>query len=286
MSLEAAEQLAVQLRTIRDEAGPDFPAGSPAGRERSSYQRPESISTLNGQAIVLAEAAADNLEALITLVRLGKLAVAPWVTARATLEATSQAIWLLDPAISIEERVGRSLGLRYRSLRAQETLFREKAMAESLEAVHRRMEDVERVAMTLGFSKQRTKADKLSGIGLPRPDLTSLVASLLGSTDLYRILSGVAHGDVGVLNQLCSKVIRDEGAEGVILVRSPASGLLMMLVSKVTQVYARTEWLMILRFGGDTDKAKAILEEKFNELKFRDTEDVRFWRSAIARPSS
>src|SRR5262249_55210803 len=141
----------VEIKRVREAVGPDPRDDSPADRERRSFPRGESVGTLDSHANFMFEAASDNLRALDRLVSAHDSPVAPWVSARATLEASSRIAWLLDRNVPLLERVGRSLALRYEALRAQEKLARATGSEKGLTKVQTRLDEIEKVAKDVGF---------------------------------------------------------------------------------------------------------------------------------------
>ncbi len=212
---------------------------SPAAQERRAFPRPLSIDTLNSHANVLIESAADNLQALDRLVESQDLSVAPWACARASLEAAALAVWLLDRSVDTQERVGRSLALRYEALHAQEKLARVDTRSGKLAAVIGRIDELEVVAIGIGFPPIRNKRNERIGVGVKKPLKSLLVSALLESDVLYGIFSGVVHSDVVTLSELCFRPTGDVSARGIRKARAPNPEIHRMLLARVAAAYAR-----------------------------------------------
>jgi hypothetical protein len=275
--------LVYDLRQLRDGLGPDPAPGSVADRERESFSRRESVVTLDGQADLLVQAALDNLEALDRLVAMGDMAVAPWVCARASLESCSLAVWLLDPRIGIQERVGRSLALRYETLRSQEKMANVAGEPALLEAIRTRINEVETVAVELGFTPLRNRSDQVAGIAVPRPPITSLVSMLTQDQTLYRILSGIAHSDTRVIRGLCFTPTGAAGPDGIVMVRAPARPLQERLVARVAAACSKATWELLGRLGAEAGRTAVVLEARYNELSLGSDPETRFWRTGKAQ---
>lgn len=263
---------------IREAVGRDPAPDSPADIDLRSFERRESVSTIYSQASVIVESAADHLEALDLLVATRELAVAPWVTARAALEASALVIWLLDSDIDVKERVGRSLALRYEALRSQEKLARAAKEERGLSSVRERMDGVEKIAVRLGFKPLKDGKGTRTGIGLPKPSNTELVEKLVGDQKLYRILCGVAHADYVTLQQLSFMRVEAAKAGGTTVMRAIPPELQMHLLVRTAAAHARAAWLVMVRYGCDAAEAAVALEACFNQLDLPDTDAVRFWR--------
>lgn len=78
-----------------EDAGFEPANDSPAAIEIKSFERRESIETAFSQAVQSFISATDHLEALDTLVKMERFAMAPWSNARGMIEASAISTWLL-----------------------------------------------------------------------------------------------------------------------------------------------------------------------------------------------
>lgn len=271
--------LLADILRIREAVGPEPTIGSPADVAQRSFTRKKSVRTADAQTSIYLEAAADNLKAFDRLITIGEFAIAPWVSARASLEACALVNWLLDSELDIKERVGRSLALRYDTLRSQEKFANGTDNKNELSSVQEQMEKVERIAIECGFSKLRNDKCKRTGIAVPKPSITTLVAKLLGDESLYRILSGVAHSNYVTLRQLSYMLVEEKSSGDIIITPLIDHELQKELLSKVAVVYARVSWLFIIHFGCNVAEMVEVLENYFDDLALPGSKEVRFWRS-------
>ena len=273
--------LLADLNRVLAAVTPDPPDSATAVQERNSFVREESVRTLDAHAQLLLHSAGENLEALDRLVIAGDLAIAPWVIARASLEASAHVVWILERKVSVKQRVGRSLALRYESLRAQERLASSEKNVRLLTRIRDRIDEVEKVAQELGFQRLRDHRGRINGIAVRKPSNTDLVTEVLCSANIYRILSGVAHSDTVTLSQLAFAPAGSADRHGLIKVATPARSVLKLLVPNVAAAYSRAVWEAILRYGADAADAAVVLEKRFDELDLRDDNRTRFWRTKL-----
>lgn len=274
-------ELINDLYRIFESTGTHPATGSPADHEIQTYQRSESVLTAFGQAAIVLEAAADHLEALNNLVQTEEYAVAPWTCARGVLEASTIAIWLLDTNIDAKERVSRSLSLRFATLCAQERMANSVGDKASVGIINDRIQQVEDVAVNLGFSLMRDKKGKRTGIAQSRPKITELIESQLNKHILYRVLSGFAHSDYAILLHLAASKIDTVHSRGSIMKRTIHKDKQATLLANTAAVYARGAWLRTVQYGCDPVQAAVVLEKRYNELELPNTNEVRFWRTDI-----
>lgn len=190
--IQAIREYHDQVGQFLNDSGHLPAANSKGAQELSSFVRPESVSTALAQGTVLIEVAADNLMAFTKTVKEPIQSIAPWVCLRAVIEASALATWLLDPTAAAKDRVQRSLALRYEGL-SQQVKFGEAAGVDDADSVVKRIEEVEHLALSLGFSALRDRRGRRSGIGQPMPSTTELIAQNLDEEAAYRLLSAMAH---------------------------------------------------------------------------------------------
>lgn len=264
-----------------ESAGYEPVVGSPAAIEIESFKRRESIETAFSQAALSFIAATDHLEALDTLVKMERFAMAPWCNARGLMEAAAISKWLLEANISPTERVSRSLSLRYDALREQQKMARYDGNPDLIQKIADRLEAVEEIAVELGFPLLRGKKGQRTAIAQVKPSMTTLVEREFGEENLYRALSGMAHADYTSLTTLSFFRTGAEKTRGAVLFRAVPTEIQSALVYKAALIYVKCAWLRIVQFGHDAAKMAVLLEGFYDDLGIPDTNGDRFWRTVI-----
>ena len=184
-----------------NESGHQPSPNSKAALELRTFQRSESVVTAFSQGAVLIEVAADQLMAFSKTVTQPAQSIAPWTCTRAVIEAAALAAWLLDPSLDIRTRVQRSFAFRYEGLSQQVKFARAARSNADLARAAQRIDQVEGVALGLGFSKVENQRKERIGIAQQMPSITDLVNETLGEEETYRLLSAVAHAHSWALQQ-------------------------------------------------------------------------------------
>ena len=270
-----------KLNAIRNHEGPSPKSGSPAFLEMQAYQRPKSVNTAFSWALIALESSSDHLEALDRLVSEGEYAVSPWTCARGLLESSAIATWLLDPNIDASERVSRSFSLRYSSLceqRKMATIFNKEQEKVKIE---NRINDIETMALSLGFSRVLNRNDRRIGIGQQKPKITELVGNQFGFGKLYPVLASMAHCDSIIVLQLASMNIGNTASGYIIKQRAVPRKVQQDLLANAVSVYTRGVWMHVIQFGYDAAQTAVVLEKCYNEIKLADNNDIRFWRTIV-----
>ncbi|MDO9302147.1 MAG: hypothetical protein Q7T89_12225 [Anaerolineales bacterium] len=166
---------------------------SQAAKELAKFSRPESIGTAYSQGTVLIEVAADYVFAVTRTLTEPAQTIAPWTCARGVLETSALALWLLDTSISADERVKRSLAFRYEGFEQQRKLAQSTNGKIDPQLIISRIDEVEQVALKLGYEKVIDKKDNRIGIGQNMPSITDIVIKMLNKEQDYRFLSAMVH---------------------------------------------------------------------------------------------
>ncbi len=264
-----------------DDCGLDPLPGSLAEKEMRSFPRTESIQTafsIGSQALI---AANDYLKALDTLVDQKIFSVAPWSCARGLIEAASLCTWIFEKSIDTKERVSRSLSLRFASLNEQIKLARYDSNHELVEQIDRRIEEIENIAVGLGYDLVRDRNDRRIGIGQKKPSITALAEKQFGHEKLYRILSGMAHSTYTTLTSLSFKRENKDRKSGAVIREAVPITYQAMLVSQAATIFVKCLWLKIIHYGFDAAKAAVLFEKLYDDLKLSDQNNNRFWRTII-----
>jgi hypothetical protein len=257
---------------------------SPAKCSIDSYPRPKSLRTAFSQATMCFLASGDYLLAVDSLVEKKIFAVAPWACARGVLEAGAIASWLFALNIDSQERVCRSLALRYSSLLNQKKYFRAKGMQEGVRKAEDKIKEVEGTAEELGFSRCVNKKGERSGIGMIMPSYTDLVKQQLGGLTLYRRLCGMVHSDYSsLLQHSFQRMVHEDTDSGAVLFMGSNVSDQRELLAQISQIYVRLAWMYAVQFGIDKASVAALFELLFNEMeKLSSTEKFnRFWRELL-----
>ena len=207
--LDAAKEMVQILLEFHSDVGDywnaqgDEPLPDTIGsKELASYKRIESVNLAYGQGNLLISVAGDHLVAFTRLVTEPVQTVAPWTCIRAVLESSAKSLWLLDPEINIQSRVGRSLAFRYDGLMQQRKFANISNDSQAIQNITSRMDEIDSLSGQLGFDPVVDKHGRRIGIGEKLPYTTNLIQAVLGMGKNYRILSGMAHAQPSVLQEL------------------------------------------------------------------------------------
>ena len=195
-------ELLLALREVRQRVGPSPKPGSRADTEMQTFARPESVATAFSQGVLATEVAVDHLHALDLLVVAQESSLAPWTCARGLLEAAATATWLLDIRIDATEQVGRSMAMRYETLMAQRKLANVDGTAALVSEIDRRVEEIARIAMQLGYPPINDRNGRRISIGRQKPSITDMIDQQLDLGKIGQIFSGIARCDTVTVSQL------------------------------------------------------------------------------------
>jgi hypothetical protein len=270
-----------KLFVFLEDAGFDPIDNSPAAIEIQSYSRPESVRTAFSQAAQLFISATDYFDALDSLVGMEKFAMAPWSCARGMIESSAISTWLFEMGIGPEERVSRSLSLRYVALYEQQKMAKHDGDSKTVQEIKDRIESIEKLAIKLGFPVLRDKNKQRTGIAKIKPSMTTLIEKQFKGETLYRILSGMAHSNYTSLTTLSFIKTDFERPQGTLLIRAVPTHIQSELVTHAATIYAKCVWLRTIQFGFDTAPIAILLEELYDDLKLADANSARFWKAVI-----
>jgi hypothetical protein len=281
LPLSPVRDLLKKLQNVLEATGTSPKADSPADQEIRTFLRQESIKTALTQANRALEASADHLEALDRLVGEAQYALAPWTCARGVLEASAISTWLLDTTIDAKERVSRSLALLFSTLQEQRKSAHALEETQKVQSIDIEIEKFENIAIELGYLPVKNKKGRRIGIGQEKPKITDLVQQQFNFSDVYRMLSGVAHSDSSVVSQLGFIQTGTLIPVGIITQRAVPQEIQGLLLANAVAIHTRGVWLRIVQYGCDAVKTAVILEKGFNQIGLLDTDAVRFWRSTV-----
>lgn len=245
--------------------------------ELSTSKRAESISTALSQGSSLIEAAMDHVLALVRSLNEPALSIAPWSSARATLEACAISTWILDPRVDTNIRIQRSLAFRYDNLNEQTKIARLQKDSATETRLIQRIDDIENMALELGFDKVLDRKGKRIGIGLEMPKATSLIGETLNQEFTYRILSGIAHGQSWALLNLSFRPTKNPDYETPVkndtlpiganyIERNLEPFHIIYFCGVLAKAFAQTIYFASIMFGWNEEKWIAIVEKQLLEI--------------------
>ena len=231
-----------------------------------------------GLAIVVA---ADHMSALERELTDPVMTFAPWTTARGILEASAVAMWLLGD-VDLNTRMARSLSLRLRHLKDQETFARDAHRRDpgnagfiaAIPDIRARFQHLEKRAASLSIPAKRDKRGRLIGFGEGMPSITELADNELGEGGTYRLLSAMAHGRVWANLALGLRHLKQKG-EPVVEQHLTVEAAQFLIV-KALDWFARPGWAYFKLNGWDLNKLVSILEAAYDQASL--VEEARFWR--------
>jgi len=274
------------LTTLHDETaslfnkyGLDPAPGSKAISELTAF-RTESVQTSYSQGNMLIEASADQLISLFRSLIEPVLTIAPWTSVRAIIESSALASWLLDPTISARDRAQRSFAFRFEGL-SQQVKFARASGLDTTKALLR-IDDVEKVALTLGFSIVKDKNGKRIGIGQLFPTMTDLVGSVLQEEPTYRLFSAFTHTHPWAMQHMSFSQAQDKSPDHsdfsrntTYFEKSLQPEAIIFLCHKAAYAFSRPIWYKAQLYGYELPEFIIMLNRVFDKLRFSNT--ARFW---------
>lgn len=259
------------LRDLHDETGafsdeygakPDL--NSLARQELSTFQDGELVKTAYAQGSLLIEVAADYLMAFTRIVKEPVQTIAPWTCVRGLIESCAFAAWLLDPGVDVRVRVQRSFAFRFEGLSQQVKYVRTVGSQVDINNASQRMDDVERKAQALGFSRVENRKGQRIGIAQRMPPITDVVNLALGQESEYRLLSAMAHAHPWALQQLSFRLEEDHGRIG--LAKSAPTLAIAYLCVTGARAFSKPILARAQLFGWDVKRLQKLLDTAFGNL--------------------
>ncbi|MFO8037529.1 MAG: hypothetical protein R6U57_12980 [Anaerolineales bacterium] len=256
--------------------------GSQADNELKTFPRQESVHTAHSQGSSLIEVSADHIMALIKTITEPVQTVAPWVCLRSALESAALATWILDPSIDAHTRVQRSFALRYEGFTQQAKIARALKDTTFLKKVEGRIDEVEELALSLGYKKVTNKNNKRIGIAQNMKPLTNIVRDSLSEEATYRYLSAITHANFWALQQVSFQEVDENDVDITlmphtkIIEKSMSPIIIAYLCSTAATVFSKPIWFKSKLFSWDLDQMRSILDSNFDVLDI--DESKRIWR--------
>lgn len=228
--------------TLRDKTDYLPAPDSAAAREWEQDGSDElGVRTTFSLAATLLAAAQSNLEATarVLIEPLPELGVYP--SARAAMENSARAWWLLEPDISLKERAARGIVERLNSLHESTDL--ERLLSQGQNAKERkqpaREKEVAADAAGQGYSVRYSSRRGYLLDEVPRPSATRLLRDMHGRQGeiAYKILSAAVHGTTYALIQGMEFLPSDRGGTGYIAQPDNKMGLLAFAVPYTGMTY-------------------------------------------------
>ena len=254
---------------------------SQAITESTAFRRAESVKVAYSQGNVMVEVAADHMMAFIKSLTVPAQTIAPWTCVRSVLESSALAIWFLDPTLDVRTRVGRGFAFRYEGLEQQVKWGRAAGRPQSeLDKVESRIDEIEQLALSLGYATVVTGNGKRNGISQVMPSITKIIGDMLDNESDYRLLSAMAHCHPWAVHQLGFRVMRDDKTEAMLEKHIEPASIGFMCVLAIT-AFTKALWHMCQYFGWQTDRLKTMLNENYD--KFGIVTDLRCWHHGLVK---
>lgn len=231
----------------------------------------------------LIESVGEHVTAFLKTITEPVESIACWTCVRSMLESSSIAAWLFEPDIDAKTRVGRGFAHRFEGMVQQVKFLKAmKRPAAEVKALEDHINDVENVAVGLGFTRvKNTRGDRI-GICQVMPSATDIIKLMLDEELAYRLLSAVAHGHTWAIQKL--------GFKEAAVPMPPTSGVAVTafekhsgtiegycyLATRAAKSLGLPIWYWCLYFGWDKCRLTAALEATYDEMKA--TPAIRFWR--------
>jgi len=244
-----------------------------AAKEQADSSKAEHLSNAYSQGHLLLECAADHAFALTRLLVKPVQAMAPYTCVRGSLESAALSCWLLSNRIDSRERMGRSFAFRYNGLSQQLKLADMKDDTNSRKAILSRIEKVDAEARSLGYAPVVGKKGDRIGIAQKMPSATECIGKTLDEKWLYRVLSGMAHGQTWIQMQLSFHV--PDPTEPTLHKKTLSTYAAAFLLWKAADTLAKPVWTKASLFGHDLDNLSRILKRRYTEIGL--AENLHFW---------
>ncbi len=216
--------------------------GSIAAKGLDEYEREESVQSVHAQGSILLQQATDHLAAFIQLAINHEITLALSANARAVVENSAIAYWLLDREVTIHKRVCRSLSFRKADLEQQRKIAKAWDPDFDPTNIDQRLDVVEALSVRLGFER------------ISRVRFTEIVRDTIGYEAHYRVLSALVHGNTSPLRQLGYQEVESlEGDDGVTIERSVPPLVVIYLCQVVAGAFIDALGAKFQLFGWDID---------------------------------
>lgn len=269
-AVNMVQQLHDKTGALFELQGLDPNSNSIAANELQNFKRPKSVFTAYSQGGSLIDIAADHLIAFTKTITEPAQSIAPWTITRSVLEASALSSWLLDPKIETNERVKRSLALRYEGLSQQAKFLQ--SIGHSTEIIKKRIDEIELMAEELGFPKLRNKEDERTGIGKVMPNVTEIIRDTLNAESNFRLYSAMAHSHSWAYTQLSYRKVDEvvsQESDTVLIEKHLSLDLVWVLCGSVARYFSQPIRYKCELYGFDLVSMNNIIGNVFKGIDVR-----------------
>lgn len=283
---ESLDSLRKDIADFHADLGVDWCPDSRAAVEFSQAKIPDLVTTNWSSSFFLIELGFEHLSSLIRTMEEPLCPLACGTCVRSMLESCSIASWLLQPNITPHERIGRGYAYRYSGMEQYAKYLRENHPGSSaLDQLKGRICEVEREAVSLGYTEVANKEGKRIGIGRRMPSATEVIKLMLAHGGYYRILSAVSHGHNWAIRSLGFALVASPEAPTSISSDSVrphtkiANPIYLNLLGLIAvEAVSRPVWNRCLYSGWDKERLAHILDVVADRIGLKPNH--RFWRTA------
>ena len=283
---ESLDSLRKDIADFHADLGVDWCPDSRAAVEFSQAKIPDLVTTNWSSSFFLIELGFEHLSSLIRTMEEPLCPLACGTCVRSMLESCSIASWLLQPNITPHERIGRGYAYRYSGMEQYAKYLRENHPGSSaLDQLKGRICEVEREAVSLGYTEVANKEGKRIGIGRRMPSATEVIKLMLAHGGYYRILSAVSHGHNWAIRSLGFALVASAEAPTSISSDSVrphtkiANPIYLNLLGLIAvEAVSRPVWNRCLYGGWDKERLAHILDVVADRIGLKPNH--RFWRTA------
>jgi hypothetical protein len=233
------------------------------------------------QSNMLFVSAAEHLIAVKRVLTVDVLTIAPWTCLRALIESCALACWLLDPSETAEKRIGKSFAYRFKDLSQSKAIANSMGDNVGAQKAEARIEEIERAAVLRGYVPLVKSNGKRNGIGEKMPELTNLVRDMLNEETVYRMSSGIIHGNMSPLRLLGFQKSNIPQVQYGVNVETyekfTSISMIKYICQKAAISFIKPTWFKSKLYGWNQAELSAIFETTANALSIDPTQC--FWRS-------
>ena len=281
---EALSEFCGEIGIFCTDHGNNLKPGSAAYHELAMSQCPGSLATAWCKAVQLIDSGREHVAAFVRTITNPVQPIACWTCVRSMLEPCALASWLLDPHIDAHTRVRRVFAIRYEAIEQHQKYVRVgDGSDEHLQKLKKRLDEIEREALKLGYPCIVNKNGKRIGIGQKMPSATEVINEMLDEEKMYRLLSAVTHGHDWAIRGLGFSPVpegglgRDVGGVPVITFEKQIDVNKLALLGLIAaKAIAKPVWDQCNYAGWDDERLIRVLDRASDKLGLRSIE--RFWR--------
>jgi hypothetical protein len=236
------------------------------------------VMTAASHASLSIEDGGDHLIGLTKLVVEPATATACFTCIRSMLESCAIGAWLVDPNIDQTKRQARVFAFR-RSGIIECRKFASCTANTLMEGkFNNNITLLEQEATAAGF-QMNIPPDSKSGIGIKMPGATEMIRDVLGLDEIYRLLSGIAHGHQWARQIMYKQTgaAQVAGTEGVLLTKTLSTESFMLITHSGFLALTKLLWNRSRFWGSNTDQLEELVENAADQLQIK--LQNRFWRS-------